>query len=151
MGTTEFDQSSKFQRISMFPENIWKSSRKMWKFDILSAKSISVSTIEWKWCPIHWNWPNIANSWKFPDFQNISGKNPEKWEIWNSEFKIKLSDVNWVGKICNILKLAKTSQFPGISKFPIFLESGNWKFGNLEILRNWLVFGQFQYIGYLSH
>ena len=102
----------------MFPENIWKSSWKMWKLDILSAKSISVTRIKWKWCPIHWNWPNIANSGKFPDFQKISGKIPEKLEFWNSDFKIKLSDLNWVGKIPNILKLAKTSQFPGVSRFP---------------------------------
>ena len=169
----------------MFPENIWKSSRKMWKFDILSAKSISVTKIKWKWCPIHWNWQNMANSrkfpdfqkifrkfpenfqkksrkileldiqsvksnsgteikWKwcpihrnwwrkancgkFPDFQNISGKNPEKWEMWISEFKIKLCDLNWVRKKPNILKLAQTSQFPGISRFPISRFQKNWKF-----------------------
>ena len=96
----EFGQSNNFQRISMFPENIWKSSRKMLKFDIVSAKSISVTKIKWKWCPIHWNWPNIANSGKFPDFQKISRKfpekNPEKFEIWYSECKINFSDWNQV-------------------------------------------------------
>ena len=40
-------------------------------------------------------------------------------DIWNSELKIKISDLNWVGKIAHILKLAKTSQFPGISRFQI--------------------------------
>ena len=83
---------NKFQRISIFPENTWKKSLKIQKFDILSAKSISVSTIEWKWCPIHWNWPNIANSGKFPDFQKISRKIQKIFEIWYSESKINFSD-----------------------------------------------------------
>ena len=54
------------------------------------------------------------------DFQISNFQIPEKLEIWNSEFKIKLSDLNWVGKIPNILKLAKTSQFLAVSRFPDF-------------------------------
>ena len=73
-----------------------------------------------------------ANSGEFPDFQNISGKNPEKWEMWNFEFKIKFSDLNWVRKIPNILKLAQTSQFPGISGFPDFKFPDSRKTGNLK-------------------
>ena len=43
----------------------------------------------------------------FQIFRIFPEKNPEKWEIWNSEFKIKFCDLNWVGKIPYILKLAK--------------------------------------------
>ena len=110
----------------------WKKSRKILRFDILSAKSISVTEIKWKWCPIHRNWWKKANSGEFPDFQNISGKNPEKWEMWNSEFKIKFCDLNWVRKIPNILELAQTSQFPGISRFPDFQFPDSRKIGNLK-------------------
>ena len=63
-------------------------------------------------------WPKIANSGEFPDFQKISGKIPEKLEFQKSEFKIKLSHLNKEGRILNILKLAQTSQFQGISRFP---------------------------------
>ena len=49
-----------------------------------------------------------------------------------SEFKIKFCDVNWLGKIPNILKLAQTSQFPGISRFPDVQFPDSRKIGNLE-------------------
>ena len=57
---------------------------------------------------------------KFPIFKKNLGKIPEKFEIWISEFKIKVSDLNWVGKIPHTLKLAKTSQFMGGSRNPDF-------------------------------
>ena len=69
--------------------------------------------------------PNILKLDKSSQFPGISSfqisnfQIPEKVEIWNSDFKIKLSDLNWVGKIPNILKLAKTSQFLRIWRFPI--------------------------------
>ena len=83
------------------------------------------------WCPICWNWPKKANSGEFPDFQKMSGKCLEKLEFWNSDFKIKLSDINWVGKIPNIMKLAKTRQFPEISRFPENSGKVPEKFGSL--------------------
>ena len=66
---------------------------------------------------------------KFLDnFQKFQ-KNPGKLEFWNSGLKIKLSDQNWVGKIPNMLKLVKNSNFQRISRF-----SGIW---NLEIWKFW--------------
>ena len=111
--TLKLAKHSKLWKISRFPNNFQKKLRKILKFDILSAKSISVTEIKWKWYPIHRNWSKKANSGEFPDFQKISGKNPEKLEIWNSEFKIKFCNLHWVGKIPNILKLAKKQPIPG--------------------------------------
>ena len=131
-------KNSKFQRISMFPENIWKNSRKMWKFDILSAKSISVTKIKWKWCPIHWNWPNIANSGKFPDFQKISRKFPEKKsrKLWNLIFWVQ-NQFQWLkssGNDAPYIEIGEKKQIPEnfqISR--IFLEKIQ-KNGKFEIL-----------------
>ena len=102
------------------------------ELDIQSVKSNSGTEINLKWCPIHRNWWRKANCGKFPDFQNISRKNPEKWEIWNSELKIKASDLNWVGKTPNVLKFAKTSQLPGIFRFSDFQFPDSRKIGNLK-------------------
>ena len=74
------------------PRKFLQTFLENWNFEILSLKSISVTKVEWKWYPICWNWPKTANSWEFPDFQKISGKIPEIYEFWNSDFKINFSD-----------------------------------------------------------
>ena len=68
----------------------------------------------------------------FPDnFQKFQ-KNPKKLEFWNSGLKIKLSDQNWVGKIPNMLKLAKNSKFRRISRFPETFWKKSRKIWNLK-------------------
>ena len=64
---------------------------------------------------------NFSGIWKLEI--GISGNPniqiPEKLEISKSEFKIMLSDINWVGKIPYTLILAQTSQFLEFPKIPI--------------------------------
>ena len=130
----EFGQSSKFQIISLFPENIWKSSRKMWKFDILGAKSISAANIKWKWCPIHWNWLNIANSGKFPDFQKISRKKSRKilrFDIRSAK-SISVTEIKW--KWCPIHRNRWKKQIPENFQISRIFPKKIQKNGKFEIL-----------------
>ena len=114
----EIGEKSKFRRISRFPEYFRKKSRKMGNLKFWVQNQVLWPKLSGK------NTLNIeigqklVNFWEFPDFQISNIQIPEKLEIGNSELKIKASELNWKGKIPNILILAKTSQFPGVSRFP---------------------------------
>ena len=69
----------------------------------------------------------ICQKWSFPGIWNQ--EIPGKWWFKHSEWKTKLSDQHWVGKIPNMLQFVKNGNFQRISRF-----SGIW---NLEIWKFW--------------
>ena len=103
-----------------------------WKFQenenlkILSEKSNSVIKTKWKKYPIYCNLSKMVISW-FSGIWNL--EIPGKWWFKNSEWKTKLSDQYWVGKIPNLLQFLKNGNLQRISIF-----SGIW---NLEIWKFW--------------
>ena len=119
-GDSQNFQISRFQKMLKFSGNwcIWQIAR-YWVFFPFSFG--------------HWVWFFTQNFWififlEFPDstFQKIWNLEiPGNWKFKTSEWKIKLSDQNWVGKIPNILQFVKCSNFQRISRF-----SGIWKSGN---------------------
>ena len=57
--------------------NILGKNLKIWKFHFQSMKSILVTKIKWKRCPICRNWPKIAHSGEFSVVQKIFRKFPK--------------------------------------------------------------------------
>ncbi len=91
------------------------SFQEWWNFEILYWKSSSLTENEWKRYPICWNQLKLANSRATSRVPENFWKFPGMMEFWNSVFKIKFLDINWVGFIPYMLKSVKTSQFQGTS------------------------------------
>ena len=135
--TTNLKEFSDFPIISgKIPENleVWFSECKVISVTKIKRKwcltcwnwqkiTISKNLTEWEKYPIYWNLPKLVNFWEFLYFQV-----PIK--IWKSEFKIKVSDLNWVGKYpisWHWPKLANLQEFPDF-QFPDSRKVGNLKF-----------------------
>ena len=85
-----------FRKYLEYP-NILGKTPKFWIFQYQSTKSISLTKIKWKRCPIHRNWLKIAHSGEFLVVPKIFGKVPKISEFGNSKFKINFCELNWVG------------------------------------------------------